>query len=65
MIRKLFVLSLIFMCLVITSAYFCVTYTEYKWIIFYTVSAPSLLGVGACSFLMAVFSMNNDERKPR
>ena len=63
--RKLFAFTLLFICLVLASGYLCVEYSEYKMIIFYIVSIPSLIGVGVCGFLAAVTYIDHDERKCR
>jgi hypothetical protein len=42
------------------SGYLCVTYSEYKMIIFYTLTIPSVLGIAICSFVLAVGTIDND-----
>jgi hypothetical protein len=60
MAKKLFVLNLILVCLLMGSGYLCVTYSEYRMSIFYTLTIPSVLGIAICSFVLAVGTIDND-----
>jgi cytochrome b561 len=58
--KKLHLLNIIFIMLFICSGYLCSVYSNYKINIFYLLTVPSILGIGVCSFLIAVEKINNE-----
>lgn len=59
---KFQILTVIFLFMVIISALLCEEFYENRYIIFYTMGVPSMLGLGVCWYITAIMYMNNDKR---
>jgi hypothetical protein len=55
--NKQLTLILIFIALVLGSGYLCTELSEYKYWIFYSISMPSIIGLGVCCLIAAFTSL--------